>query len=303
MNRWTPEAEDLKASGTSGTMAGGGAKAILHVTVSPSGGGYFDAMHRVLTTNKAEPHYLYDPLTDRLGQYFALDRSSRSLRTGTGPVSCNKAGSVVIQIEVVGWPGTNTASSTTTAGGFTSLWKPGPNFRAMMRDIRAAGVPDTFPMGSTAPGAKRATYADYQARAGWFGHCHVPGQDHWDPGLIDTAAFFAAAPVTAPTKPKEGALMALTDAEQAELLAKVRNLDARLADGGRLGNAIVSSWLQMFYGSPTYGPPLVKAFDPAKFAAAVAAALPAGATITQDDLVAAMRTVLGSLDNTPEASK
>lgn len=211
-NLWTPEAERLTPSGTAGTMAGGGAKAILHVTVSPSGGTAFESMRRVLVGNQAEPHYLYDPVTDRLGQFFPLNLSSRSLARGAAAISCNKAGSRVIQIEVVAWPGTATAKTGTTAGGFTAIWKPGPRFRAMIRDIRAHGVPDTFPMGSTNPGCPRDSFTNYQSRAGWYGHCHVPYQEHWDPGVIDRAAFFAAAGTTTTTGDDD-----MTPAQEAKL--------------------------------------------------------------------------------------
>jgi nucleoid-associated protein YgaU len=205
---WTREAEDLQAQGNPGTMAGGTAKAVLHVTVSPSGGDFFTRMHRVLTSNRAEPHYLYDPVTDRLGQYFRLDQSARGLRTGAGRVSANKFGSRVIQVEVV-------AQATDP---FTKHWRPGRNFQAMMRDIRANGVLDRFiarPATSYADAATlRVSYAAYERWTGWLGHCHVPGQNdvaagekpqfgHWDPGPIDLRAFFAAAPThqSAPVTP------------------------------------------------------------------------------------------------------
>ncbi|QIM23220.1 LysM peptidoglycan-binding domain-containing protein [Phycicoccus sp. HDW14] len=80
-----------------------------------------------------------------------------------------------------------------------------------MRDIRANGVRDRWiarPAHSYADAATlRVSYATYAAWSGWLGHCHVPGQNtgdegptfgHWDPGAIDTAAFFAAAPHGAP---------------------------------------------------------------------------------------------------------
>lgn len=202
--RWTKEAEDLVAVGSSGTMAGGTAKAVLHVTVSPSGGDWFTKMHKTLTGNKAEPHYLYDPVTDRLGQYFALDRSARALRTGVGKHSANKFGARVIQIEVVA----------DADDPFTKHWKPGPNFRAMMRDIRANGVPDKWiarPAKNYADAATlRVSYAAYEKFTGWLGHCHVPGQNdpekekpqfgHWDPGPIDTDTFFLGAPGKATVK-------------------------------------------------------------------------------------------------------
>ncbi len=203
--RWTKEAEDLTAQGSSGTLAGGTAKAVLHVTVSPSGGDWFARMHQTLTGSRSEPHYLYDPVTDRLGQYFPLDRSARSLRPGVGKHSANKFGSRVIQVEVVAQ----------ADDPFTTHWRPGPNFRAMMRDIRAAGVPDRWiarPAKNYADAATlRVSYASYAAWSGWLGHCHVPGQNdpkegaqfgHWDPGPIDTTAFFRGAPVhTAHARP------------------------------------------------------------------------------------------------------
>lgn len=194
---WIPEAENLRPAGTAGTMSGRGpARAIPHVTVSPSGISskgtvWFDRMHQVLIAKKAEPHLLYDPVTDRLGQYFPLNRSARALMNGGKEISHNKVGEVCIQIEFVAQP-----------DGFTRYWKPGPNFRAMMRAIRSWGIPDQFiarPAKSYGDDV-RASWSTYKTRGGWFGHCHVPDPEtHWDPGPIDVAAFFAAAPITAPT--------------------------------------------------------------------------------------------------------
>jgi hypothetical protein len=182
---WTPEAEDLTPAGASGAMEGGQPKVTLHVTVSPSGKSpagtsYFDAMHRVLRSAQAEPHYLYDPLTDRLGQYFPLNRSARALRND-GTKRTNGSGICNIQIEVVAMP-----------DGFTRYWKPGPNYRAMLRDIRSWGVPDVWPAGrlsKTGSDAVSRSWTNY-VKAGWFGHCNVPGNDHWDPGPIDQKAVF-----------------------------------------------------------------------------------------------------------------
>jgi hypothetical protein len=184
VNLWTPEAKRLEPSGFPGTLMGvGGAKVIAHCTVGLG----FNAMDRVLREKQGEPHYLYDPVTDELGQYFSIAVSSRSLKRGYVEKSCNKAGTRVIQIEFVAMP-----------DGFTRYWKPGPNFRAMMRDIRAQGVPDEW----LAPVAKdgrltgtwRLTWENYLKGRGWIGHCSVPAQDHWDPGPIDTQAIFTAAP-------------------------------------------------------------------------------------------------------------
>jgi hypothetical protein len=180
--RWIAEAEDLKAAGTSGEMDGGKPRVTVHVTVSKPGS--FDGMHGVLTRAKAEPHVLYDPATDRLGQYFPLDRSARALRNdaATGRRT-NGHGVVNIQIEVCAMP-----------DGFTNDWKPGPNWLALLRAIRSWGIPDLWPAGRLARhGSDNVDRSwDSYAKAGWFGHCNVPGNDHWDPGPIDQQALFAA---------------------------------------------------------------------------------------------------------------
>jgi hypothetical protein len=186
---WIKEAEDLKAVGTSGVMEGGAPKVTWHVTVSPSGRSksgiqYFDVMHRVLTSKRSEPHILYDPVTDRLGQYFPLNRSARALGND-GPRRTNGAGVVNIQIEVVA----------DTAPVFTKYWKPGPNFRALMRAIRSWDIPDVWPSGrlATSYGDRvNRSWTSYR-KAGHFAHCNVPGNDHWDTGPIDQKAIFVAA--------------------------------------------------------------------------------------------------------------
>jgi hypothetical protein len=151
-------------------------------------------MHRVLTSNRSEPHILYDPLTDRLGQYFPLDRSARAL-ANDGTRRTNGHGTVNIQIEVVAQP-----------DGFTRYWKPGPNFRALLRAIRSWGIPDAWPAGrlSKSYADKVCRTWDAYSKAGHFGHCHVPGNDHWDPGPIDPQALFLIAPAAAPVLQEAG---------------------------------------------------------------------------------------------------
>lgn len=195
--RWIAEAEDLKPAGAAGVMEGGNPRVTLHVTVSKPG--TFDAMHGVLTRNRSEPHLLYDPATDRLGQYFPLDTSARALQND-GTRRTNGHGTVNIQIEVCAMP-----------TGFTTGWKPGPNWMAMLRAIRSWGVPDAWPAGrlsATGSDSVDRSWASY-SKAGWFGHCNVPGNTHWDPGPINQAAVFG---------PKEDFLMALDDKAQQRVL-------------------------------------------------------------------------------------
>jgi hypothetical protein len=221
--RWIKEAEDLRPNGSAGVMSRnhGGVKVTWHVTVSPSGGTWFDAMHRVLTNKKSEPHLLWDPLTDRLGQYFPLDTGGRALGND-GDRPTNRDGTINIQIEVVGMP-----------DGFTRYWKPGPNYRAMMRAIRSWGIPDVWPAGPVSPSGR----ADQQVPRSWsayvksghFGHCHVPGNSHWDPGPIDTRAIFTAAPTTiTPATPNDDGI---TPQEDDTDMASLSDITKAVRDG------------------------------------------------------------------------
>lgn len=194
---WIKEAEDLNPSGGSGTMSGqGGPRCTLHCTVSNPGS--FDAMVDVLTSKTSESHLLYDYKTDRLGQFFPLDKSARALMSGSHSVSHNKMGSVNIQIEVCAQPIDWTADSN---------WHPGPNFRAMIRAVRSWGIADEFVTRlakSSSDNVRRSWDTFDSTSTGgnrWWGHCHIPSpESHWDPGPVNLTKFFAAAG-TAPVDP------------------------------------------------------------------------------------------------------
>lgn len=186
---WVSGAERLGSGSIGGAMDSPNRppRVVWHTTESGAGNAAFDAVGKYLRTIGAEPHFLYDPTTDRLGQFGPLDKSARALRND-GATRTNRTGRVCIQIEVLGRAGTP----------FTGYWKPGPNFRALMAAIRSWGVPDVFPMGAlagsyNATGVKRSRDI-WLNSAGHYGHCNVPGNDHWDPGMISPTRLFAAAP-------------------------------------------------------------------------------------------------------------
>lgn len=204
---WIPGAERITPSAPGGTMSGGKPRVTWHTTeADPGTASVWAAMIRVLKGKSAEPQVLYDPLTDRLGQFIPLSLSGRALRND-GTLRTNRTGLVNIQIEVIG----------RSAKPFTSYWKPGKNFRALMAAIRSWGIPDDWPAGDpprfiadpphNVPESPRFRTL-WLGHAGHYGHSQVPGNDHGDPGGISTAALFRAGagtttPPPATTTPKE----------------------------------------------------------------------------------------------------
>jgi peptidoglycan hydrolase-like protein with peptidoglycan-binding domain len=166
---------------------------VWHTTESGAGNAAFNSVGKYLTSIGAEPHFLYDPTTDRLGQYGPLDQSGRALKND-GNTRTNRTGRACIQIEVLGRAATP----------FTGYWRPGKNFKALMSAIRSWGIPDVFPMGTPAKtaGATKRDRNVWLTEGGHYGHCNVPGNDHWDPGAISTKVLFAAAPKGSTSAPK-----------------------------------------------------------------------------------------------------
>ncbi|MEO3974379.1 peptidoglycan-binding protein LysM [Streptomyces sp. CAU 1734] len=221
---WIKEAERLGDGSIGGSMDSPKTpgRAVWHSTESGHGDASFKNVAAYLIKIGAEPHILYDPTTDRLGQFGPLNESARALRND-GLTRTNRTGRVCIQVEVLA----------RAARPFTGYWAPGPNFRSLMRAIRSWGVPDVFPAGvlATSYGAKvsrsRTTWA---TKGGHYGHCNVPGNDHWDPGGISRSALFAAAPkdkpAPEPEKPKPQPVVDLSN-----LIAAARR-DPGLKQGG-----------------------------------------------------------------------
>jgi hypothetical protein len=164
-----------------------------HVTVSPQG--YFTSMASYLISAGFEPQVLYDPKTDRIGQFGPLTQSARALQND-GSRRTNREGLVNIQVEVVAMP------SPPWTDGFDPATKP--NFRKLLAAGRAHGVPDVWPAGSPVTSSSQAMPRRrdiWQSQAGHYGHCHVPGNTHWDPGGIDPAKVPGKADTPAPPPP------------------------------------------------------------------------------------------------------
>ena len=184
--QWIDGAERLGDGSIGGAMdyPHAPARVVWHTTESGTGDAAFEAVAGYLTRIGAEPQILYDPSTDRIGQYGPLGESARALKN-YGNVRTNRVGRVCIQIEVLGQ----------AARPFTKTWKPGPNFRKLMAAIRSWDIPDVFPAGAPPkyPGTSKRSNSIWMSKGGHYCHANIPGNDHGDPGAISTSALFKAA--------------------------------------------------------------------------------------------------------------
>ncbi|MCY0926223.1 peptidoglycan-binding protein LysM [Streptomyces sp. H27-H1] len=198
---WIPEAARLGDGSIGGAMdtPSAPARAVWHTTESRAGDASFKSVGKYLIDEASEPHILYDPTTDRLAQYGPLNQSARALKND-GSLRTNRTGAACIQIEVLARAGKP----------FTEYWRPGPNFKALMRAIRSWGVPDVWPAGELAKSysdQSNRSAATWTSKGGHYGHSNAPGNDHWDPGNINRVALLAAGgsapkpPAPQPSKP------------------------------------------------------------------------------------------------------
>lgn len=189
---WIPGAERITPSKPGGTITSTAPPRVVWHTVEadPGTNAVWASMIRVLKGKSAEPQVLYDPVTDRLGQFMPLNVSGRALRNDNG-AQTNRTGRVCIQIEVIG----------RAAKPFTGTWKPGPNFRNLMQALATWGIREVWPAGApprfvaspphNVPESPRSRKV-WLNEGGHYGHSQIPGNDHGDPGAIDITALFAA---------------------------------------------------------------------------------------------------------------
>ncbi|MEV6165806.1 peptidoglycan-binding protein [Streptomyces sp. NPDC052052] len=157
-------------------------RAVWHTTESPAGADYFTSIAAYLIRVGAEPQVIYDPVSDRIGQFGPLNLSGRALKND-GSRRTNREGKACIQVEVLG----------RAASPWTKSFDPAdkPNYRKLLAAMRAHGIPDLWPAGSPPPSSAAAVKAGrdratWQTKGGHYAHAQVPGNDHWDPGAIDT---------------------------------------------------------------------------------------------------------------------
>jgi hypothetical protein len=126
--------------------------------------------------NDSWPHFQVD-YAGKVWQFLDTAVAAKSLRNLSGGVETNRDSA--IQIEIVGFaakPNEHPAEQMNA-------------LKALMRWLEAnTGIK---PVGPGKPFATsygqnvRFTNAQWDSFNGWCGHCHVPENDHWDPGAID----------------------------------------------------------------------------------------------------------------------
>ncbi len=210
------------------------------LTLHTTEGNGIEGARSTLNQHGSQPHVLVEARAAkgrRKIQMVDLDRAAKALRNQAGGIQTNKNGT--LQIELVGF-----AAHPENLTEDDWLWFGREVVGPM---CRAKGIPLQAPLGFhpyPPPGHQlgrepwRVVGDDGDTIQGIVGHQNWRENVHGDPGdlsaplyrsgttsAIDLILEGADAPTPTPPTPKpEGLLMALTDDEQAELLAKIRDL-------------------------------------------------------------------------------
>lgn len=157
-------------SGSSGSNLGGPFKIVHHTTEGSTAAGAMAAYK----SNRSDPHFTVD--ATRIYQHIDTSGGARSLRNQSGGVQTNRDSA--IQIEVVGFAGRSKDRRTLD------------NVARLCRWIeKTHSVPQVWPNGfpkppkeGKDPGGHIRNAGNWDTKGGHYGHCHVPENDHWDPG-------------------------------------------------------------------------------------------------------------------------
>jgi hypothetical protein len=148
----------------SGPHQGGGRKIVWHTTETPNLPNY----------GGSAPHFTLDPSDGRLWQHIPLNRGARALVKG-GPNFWN-----AIQVEMIGFARDTHKWSDDR---YLRIAKLARWIEANFTVPRTTGV--IFKGDKSTP--HLASLEAFRNYSGHLGHQHVPGNTHWDPGLLTIA--------------------------------------------------------------------------------------------------------------------
>jgi peptidoglycan hydrolase-like protein with peptidoglycan-binding domain len=180
---WMPGARVIQRSPSSYTLLGGPRVAVWHSTETPAGSAL--AVAQGVNMARWPAHLIWDGSTGEIYQILAADKAGGALVTG------NREGTMVIQVEAVGFAKDAPLSAGPTLG-----------LDAILAWMDSWGIPRSWPAGP--PLAYPASFGTGNGTRGKWGssghyaHSQVPANDHGDPGLVDLAKWRAPAAPTGP---------------------------------------------------------------------------------------------------------
>lgn len=193
-----PFATWMPISGSSGSHLGGPFKIVHHTTEGSS----MEGAVSTFSKNRSDPHFTVD--ATRIVQHIDTAEAARSLRNEAGGVQTNRDSAV--QIELVGFA--HLPKDPQALANVARLCRWIESVHGVPCDW-PAGVPRTANSRGQDPGGHNRDQKTWDNVSGHFGHCHVPENDHWDPGytqgevtFLMAATFDAAGKLIAPQLPE-----------------------------------------------------------------------------------------------------
>jgi hypothetical protein len=157
---WHPDAKRVVHSDAGGSFLNVPAKLVWHTTEGFGLPAY----------SGSAPHFTLNPRTGELWQHMGIDRVAKALAHPAGTVETNRAHA--IQVELIGFARETGSWSDEAYARIAALARWIEHNGGVQR---RAGVKFTVP-------ASRLSASAWLAYSGHIGHCHVPANDHWDPG-------------------------------------------------------------------------------------------------------------------------
>lgn len=162
---------------------------VLHSTQGQSLEGAVSTMD----ANRSWSHDVICPRTKRIRNLVPYDQPARSLLHPAGTPQTNNRLPRVIQVEIVGFANRASADAAQCPNAFVLPEATDDELRFIGEYIRSTGVPFVFPRPflpypeSYGPNnGVRLTWDEWADAEGVFGHEHIPGNDHGDPGELNT---------------------------------------------------------------------------------------------------------------------
>ena len=183
---WYPAANKSIKGNSAGSYTSGPFKGVIHTTEGTSATGAIGAFKK----NNSWPHFLLD-YQGKIWQFLDTSVSARTLRNLSGGAQTNRDSAV--QIEVVGYAGKPAEHPEVQTIAMIALMR----WIETVTGVRPVGPGRPF---ATAYGQNnlRFTAQEWDSFDGWCGHCHVPENDHWDPGAINLTALLPPSGVVIP---------------------------------------------------------------------------------------------------------